>query len=97
MQLAFCGGWVKRIFMALAFHNVRTSAWRYTCIFDKLKINCQSDHKPRVIAFSNCSLGIIHKKIHKKFMFLQVSGNQIKNCFLHVIYMNVSSKILLLT
>ena len=31
-----CGGWVLRIFMALGFHKVRTSAWR--CIFDKLKI-----------------------------------------------------------
>ena len=66
-----CGGWVKlQIFMALAFYNLRTSAWR--CIFDKLKIkttmwnNCQSDHKPRVIAFSNWSLGIIHKEIHKE-------------------------------
>ena len=91
-----CGGWVLR--MALAFHNVRTSAWR--CIFDKLKIktttsnNCQSDHKPRVIAFSNWLLGIIHKEIQKKFMFSRVSGNQIKNCLLHL-YMNVSSKILL--
>ena len=31
-----CGGWVIRIFMALVFYNLRTSAWR--CIFDKLKI-----------------------------------------------------------
>ena len=23
-----CGGWVIRIFVALAFHNLRTSAWR---------------------------------------------------------------------
>lgn len=51
----------------------------------------ESDHKPRVIAFSNWSLGIIHKEIQKKCMFSQVSGNQIKTCLLHL-YMNVSSK-----
>ena len=99
MQLAFVVAgfygfsWHLVFIMSGLLHgDVFLTSWR-------LKQPCEiieSDHKPRVIAFSNWSLGIIHKEIQKKCMFSRVSGNQIKNCFLQL-FMSVSSKILLLT
>ena len=99
MQLAFVVAGFYRFSWHLVFimsgllhGDVFLTSWR----LKQPREIIESDHKPRVIAFSNWSSGIIHKEIQKKCMFSRVSGNQIKNCFLHL-YMNVSSKILLLT
>lgn len=94
MQLAFVLAGFYRFSWHLVFimsgllhGDVFLTSWR----LKQPREIIDSDHKPRVIAFSNWSLGIIHKEIQKKCMFSWVSGNQIKTCLLHL-YMNVSSK-----
>ena len=94
MQLAFVVAGFYRFSWHLVFimsgllhGDVFLTSWR----LKQPREIIESDHKPRVIAFSNWSLGIIHKEIQKKCMFSRVSGNQIKTCLLHL-YMNVSSK-----